>query len=714
MELVYWRTAGHGAFAGVVCAARSVPVEAPGFAAALGVGRRRRRDGSRSLPARGAPCCSRGGGAPLVAVRRADPPIAAAALPRRAVLALALAASLPLLAAGPIEVGAGLALLFLAGGRRALAVAAGARGAGNVWLLCAGPLLLPLGLWLLADSAEAAVRGSRCRRVRPPRLGIFQARVADGSGARARALAVERRVLELVALTALFGAGLAIGAAARDRAAAGRHGMAVFVTARRSSWASLLVSPSPCFPAAIAAAARSLTSCGADRSGGAEPGAARAVPPHRGRRAARRSRRRSVHELTTASFAHTAWRRRSAFRSRTGSRRRRSCRSRRAVERVERFDLARELPAPPAEVDLSDLAYRLWREGEEEAASATLIAYEVFDADGVLRSRFSLIPETDLSGGGDESSVVDRPLSRGGRAPPREPARRRTALGLRPGRRRGLADAGIRCRRGWRSTAGSSAARRTPAQSPRPVLASLRPRRRAGATRARARRRPDRARAPRRAAPVAIRTRYRGEELRGEVRAAHGRLPARRDSRARVPAAAAGGRPAPRRRRPCSTSSGRLVVVWRHLDAAPAARRALAARGAQTFRGRLVALFVLSVMVPLIAVTFFLRSSIATRSRRDTLDHAPHGARDGAARARRLPPVGRGRARPARPHRRRALSWLANAVGFDLSVYSPEARLVATSRRDLYAAGLLPERVPGATLRRRSASATRASGPTPA
>ena len=66
---------------------------------------------------------------------------------------------------------------------------------------------------------------------------------------------------------------------------------------------------------------------------------------------------------------------------------------RRAVERVERFDLARDLPAPLADVDLSDLAYRLWREGEEQAASSTLIAYEVFDETGQLRSRFSLIPE---------------------------------------------------------------------------------------------------------------------------------------------------------------------------------------------------------------------------------------------------------------------------------------------------------------------------------
>ena len=79
---------------------------------------------------------------------------------------------------------------------------------------------------------------------------------------------------------------------------------------------------------------------------------------------------------------------------------------RRAVDRVERFDLARDLPAPLDEVDLSDLAYRLWSEGEEEAASATLIAYEVFDDDGALRSRFSLIPETDLAGTAEEGSVV--------------------------------------------------------------------------------------------------------------------------------------------------------------------------------------------------------------------------------------------------------------------------------------------------------------------
>ena len=117
----------------------------------------------------------------------------------------------------------------------------------------------------------------------------------------------------------------------------------------------------------------------------------------------------------------------------------------------------------------------------------------------------------------------------------------------------------------------------------------------------------------------------------------------------------------------------------------------------RTFRGRLVALFVLSVMLPLLAVTFFLRSSIESRSGQDTLDHA----RTALETARRvlddyLPSVSAARGRLGLLDDS-LLSWLANAVGFDLSVYSPDARLLASSRRDLYAAGLLPSRVPGAS-----------------
>ncbi len=120
-----------------------------------------------------------------------------------------------------------------------------------------------------------------------------------------------------------------------------------------------------------------------------------------------------------------------------------------------------------------------------------------------------------------------------------------------------------------------------------------------------------------------------------------------------------------------------------------------------------MALFLLSVMVPLIAVTLFLRSAIATRSRQDTLDHG----RTALETARRvlddyLPTAEAALGRLGLIDDT-LLSWLANAVGYDLSVYSPEARLVATSRRDLYEAGLLPRRVPGATYAAIGLGATR-------
>jgi nitrogen fixation/metabolism regulation signal transduction histidine kinase len=107
-----------------------------------------------------------------------------------------------------------------------------------------------------------------------------------------------------------------------------------------------------------------------------------------------------------------------------------------------------------------------------------------------------------------------------------------------------------------------------------------------------------------------------------------------------------------------------------------------------------VALFVVGVMVPLFAVTFFMRSTILTRSVQDTLDHA----RTGLDTARRvlddyLPSASGGRGN-IQALDDVLIGWLANSVGYDLSVYSPDSTLVATSRRDLYAAGLVPDRIP--------------------
>ena len=48
-----------------------------------------------------------------------------------------------------------------------------------------------------------------------------------------------------------------------------------------------------------------------------------------------------------------------------------------AADRLERFDLVGDLPAPPDETDLSDLAYRIWRDGAEGPEGDALASYEI-------------------------------------------------------------------------------------------------------------------------------------------------------------------------------------------------------------------------------------------------------------------------------------------------------------------------------------------------
>jgi signal transduction histidine kinase len=367
-----------------------------------------------------------------------------------------------------------------------------------------------------------------------------------------------------------------------------------------------------------------------------------------------------------------------------------------AVDRITRLDLARELAAPVSQTDLSDLAYRLWREGELPPRAPRLIAYRVFDRAGSQRSSFSLIPEAaaaaqTLTGplaidryrlavvrrvavlsdhgvrwGEVEISVADWPIW--DPLPARIDVYRRLVLGEPPGAP-------------------------AHAETPRPFLALY------------ARDGEKRDEGPTLSAhlrdtlrrseqPMPVRLPFRGEVLWGEIRPAPEgfrlvALPGP-DLLGRLLAAAllfpALG---------VLAGIGGLVAIWRVATGRHGASDAIP-RAARTFRGRLAALFVLGVMLPLIAVTLFLRSAIVTRSRRDTLDHA----RTALTTARRvlddyLPSV------PSPDGGLSAvddvlLIWLSNAVGYDLSVYSPDSTLLATSRRDLYAAGLVPDRIPAA------------------
>jgi signal transduction histidine kinase len=373
-----------------------------------------------------------------------------------------------------------------------------------------------------------------------------------------------------------------------------------------------------------------------------------------------------------------------------------------AVESLSRIDLAKELPAPLDQTDLSDLAYRLWREGEELLQQPPLMTYEVFDPAGVSRSRFSLIPEAEAS-----SSEV-RPT--GARIERHRVAILRRAAPLAySGSPWGHVDLEVADWPSWdplppridvyrRLVLGASRIEEDEAPlRPRPFLASYAP---DGSPREEGPPLPGEAIELLRhgAATVRVRLRFRASELFGELR----RLP-EGFLLVAIPAPDLLGR---------ALTAALLVpgilalyvligllLLWRFGATPGAARRDILPRGLRTFRGRLMGLFVVAATIPLLAVTFFLRSAIETRSVGETLDHA----RSGLETARRvlddyLPSASTGRGRlgllddPL-------LGWIANAVGYDLSVYAPDGSLVATSRRDLYDAGLLPDRVPASIYR---------------
>lgn len=692
-ELLHWRVVGTGQFAAVICAARSLPADAPGFARALGL-EGLSLDWEPVAPASARPTLlSTPQGEALLAGRPADVPIGTSRLWRRVALGLLAGLSLWLVFGPSGWIGAGLAILFLGS-------LCGAAGSGRLlasptpWLLASGVAVLPAALALLR-------RGSRTDAA---------LRVAGGYALLAAALAAARRVavpdlgstfaltsapfLSLVALTALIGAALALAASGGARSRwRGWTSLAVLATAAAVVAALLFVSASRHFLLAVGAAA-ALCFDAWRRSIASAPGGG-ALGPFRLVAGA------TLLTLLVASPIHEHLRADAAYRVASAIRlpdpERVSLGAavavRSAIERVARFDLARELPAPLGEVDLSDLAYRLWRDGEKRAASPALVAYEVSDRTGAALSRFSLIPESDAVARGVEPGVqIDRH---------RVAVVRQTAELREAGEPWGRVTVAVADWPSWdplppRLAVYERLAGAVPsaALTSRPFLGLFGP---DGTPRQEGPELPprilERVRATRRAEPM--RLHFRDEELRGEVRpmpegfqliAIPGPDFLRRLLTAALllPAAAAlyvlG----------CLVALARFVLARRK----PAE---IFPPGMRTFRGRLVALFVLSVMLPLLAVTFFLRSSIESRSGQDTLDHA----RTALETARRvlddyLPSVAAARGRLGLLDDS-LLSWLANAVGFDLSVYSPDARLVASSRRDLYAAGLLPSRVPGAS-----------------
>lgn len=690
--------------AGVVYAARILPVEAPDFGRALGVSGAGARwepvaEGGEAVLLRDAR------GQPVVGVRRAE--AAGEPMPSRD-LALAALGLLALLLIGRARdgrrIGLALSLLFLG---------IEARSAPGAHLLfdtrhpfdSARLLLLALGLFLLPRAASWLATGTA------PVSGISSALAGHGMLllALAAATGVEPPdlgstlraslplLLRVAGLMALVADSLALAALGRRRTfSAGEVTAAGLATALAVPLALAFVNPSPLFLLGLAALlilvfelwSRAVCAALAGRGSrlprwfaGSALLVVLAVSPFSeysrvlGNVGIAASIRLPDpnHASADAVFAAQG-----------------------AVERVRRFDLARDLPARLPQIDLSDLAYRIWRDGEQRSHAPALIAYRVRDRVGRLRSAFSLIPEAAAGSEAHtgparidrhEVAIVERTaeLSAGGRfwgtvtidvadwpawdpLPPRIDVYRRLVLGE-----------------------GAGAAPAEPS-SERPVLANYA---RDGEKREEGPILPPATRERLRQADGPLRTRlhFRGEELWGEIRPTPegyrliafagpdflGRLLA---AALLIPGIAllAGG--------------AGLLLIWRILTRPRAGREKLLAPGIRTFRGRLVALFAIGVMIPLFAVTFFLRAAILTRSQQDTLARA----RTALGTARRvlddyLPSAAGARGRLLALDDV-LLAWLASAVGYDLSVYAPDSTLVATSRRDLYAAGLLADRVP--------------------
>jgi signal transduction histidine kinase len=691
LTLIYRRPVGEGRSAAVIYCARTLPVEAPDFARALDLS-------GAALgwepvgPGHGEALLRDASGKSIVETRGVRT-VASAAPWRGSAIAGIVIATLLFIgrARSPIRIGASLALILLAveasSGPHALLT-------GRLLLIALGPLLLPPVLAGISGEGRAGRLGAGWGAAvgyAAAALAVFAATAIP-----APQLGSSQRIPALVApaaLTALLFVALALCAGSGRRGTGSRPWMtaALLLTAAGLALGLTLVGSSPLHIVGVLALYFAAFELWRRAAGPTLPGKPPELPrlflgaalltllllaplSENRRAAGSLAASRSIvlpdpaHASANTVFA-----------------------TERAVETARRFDLARDLPASPENCDLSDLAYRIWKDGQKAPNAPALVAYEVFDSTGAGQSSFSLIP--DWTGGERKEGpvLIDRhrvalvrrsiPLLDGPRRwgsvaitaadwpawdplPPRIEVYRRLVLGL-----------GAR-----------------PSPPPRPVLASYgrdaEPRDEGPVLPAFLKERLRRS-----AGPVRAHLTYQGEDLWGEIRpTADGyqlvSLPGP-DALGRFLTAAL-----------LIPGIGLLYAVvgilllWRVVAAGEKETGRGFARITRTFRGRLVTLFAAGVMVPLLAVTFFLRSTILTHSQRDTLDHA----RTALDTARRVLddylPSTSGGGGNIRTLDDVLISWLANSVGYDLSVYAPDSTLVATSRRDLYAAGLVPDRVP--------------------
>jgi signal transduction histidine kinase len=143
-----------------------------------------------------------------------------------------------------------------------------------------------------------------------------------------------------------------------------------------------------------------------------------------------------------------------------------------------------------------------------------------------------------------------------------------------------------------------------------------------------------------------------------------------------------------------------LVVLGRTLLGRRTLSWSSMARGVrERFALRLFVTFIAIAVLPVVVLEWVVRSFVADRLHRDAENHALERAAIARKAVEDFALFQRGEAPGRQPVTDSALVWVASLIRNDLDVFEPGGRLLASSKRELYASGLLAPRVSGAVFR---------------
>jgi signal transduction histidine kinase len=143
-----------------------------------------------------------------------------------------------------------------------------------------------------------------------------------------------------------------------------------------------------------------------------------------------------------------------------------------------------------------------------------------------------------------------------------------------------------------------------------------------------------------------------------------------------------------------------LVVLFRTLLRLPTLSWSSMAAGVrERFALRLFVTFIAIAVLPVVVLEWVVRGFVADRLHRDAENHALERAAIARKAVEDFALFQRGEAPGRQPVTDSALVWVASLIRNDLDVFEPGGRLLASSKRELYASGLLAPRVSGAVFR---------------